>query len=62
MPKLISDRHGEYPFGAHWTPGEVRDVSDEDASNAPKWLKAVTVKKASGKKAKTAETEATSEG
>ena len=61
MPKLRSDRYGEHPFGTHWTPGKVRDVSDEDASTAPKWLKPVPTKKAS-KKAKTPEPEATTEG
>lgn len=62
MPRMKSERYGEHPFGTHWTPGKVRDVSDEDASTAPKWLKLEPVKKAKAKaKAKTQEPEATTE-
>jgi hypothetical protein len=58
---MKSDRYGEHPFGTHWTPGKVREVSDADAADAPKWLKPAPAKKAS-KKTKTPEPEATTEG
>ena len=50
--KIKSSKSGEYPFGTHWTPGEVREVSKETADNAPKWLSPATESTPKKKKAK----------
>ena len=33
-----STRIGEHPPGLHWTEGESRDLSPEQAASAPAWL------------------------
>jgi hypothetical protein len=50
--KIKSSKHGEYPFGTHWTPGEIREVSPVTAENAPPWLSVVTEKPKKRAKAK----------
>ena len=33
-----STRTGEHPPGLHWTEGEGRDLTPEQAASAPAWL------------------------
>lgn len=36
--KLRADRHGTFPPGLHWTPGEVREVDGVSEDDLPYWL------------------------